>query len=127
MSIKHQPEIELHSVKCACGGTRWLGYPGIGPRAHDCLEPEGSVIITSDEWFLLGKPRTTEQWIVAALCAHRGYGRSLAVCGACRRPLWKASATRDGKPTCVGYEPCSCRPNAPVEYLREPEDPADVI
>ncbi len=59
MSTLQSIPVELHHKDCVCRGTGWIGYPGIGPRAHPCASDRVRHV-PYDRWVALGKPRNIE-------------------------------------------------------------------
>lgn len=54
------PAVILHRRSCACRGTGWLGYPGIGPRAHVC-ESRDVLVLPLARWDEIGRPATADE------------------------------------------------------------------
>ena len=55
------PNVVLHSFSCSCAGRRLLGFPD---HSVACDSPN-AVEITRDDWLLLGRPRTLEDYQLA--------------------------------------------------------------
>lgn len=55
-----RPAVVLHSRDCACRGTGWISYPGIGRRAAACASPDTRTLDYHD-WLRLGRPKTIEE------------------------------------------------------------------
>lgn len=54
-------DVLLHSAGCACRGTGWIAYPGVGAKAMEC-DSDNQVSVPGDEWERLGRPQTIEEY-----------------------------------------------------------------
>ena len=60
MPLRTDVMVELHYKDCACRGTGWLSYPGIGKRALTC-QAKKVILLRRPLWEGIGKPATAEE------------------------------------------------------------------